>query len=172
MARRNEFDMEQLRERWKELLWREEFYNASSSEQARQLGVSPMTVINWKNGMSDLFWEKYVKSFKEKLQPEFAGIMMAMIKKAKGGDVAASQFVFQRAEGWSPKSTNENINRGEAFEGKTDAEIEMELLRKADPEKLRAVLAEKKAPGVVVDLVGTGEDEYVTGETPPQAENG
>lgn len=155
MARRTELEMEQLRERWKEMLWREEFYNATSSEQARQLGVTPQTVINWKNGMSDLFWEKYVKSFKEKLQPEFAGIMMAMIKKAKGGDVAASQFVFQRAEGWSPKSTNENINRSADFEGKTDEEIELEMLRKADPEKLKKVLAEKKAPN---DVVG-GDDE-------------
>lgn len=150
MARRTELEMEQLRERWKEMLWREEFYNATSSEQARQLGVTPQTVINWKNGMSDLFWEKYVKSFKEKLQPEFAGIMMAMIKKAKGGDVAASQFVFQRAEGWSPKNTQENLNKNADLDGMTLEEKKKEALKLYTPEELAKALEEKKAPSQVV----------------------
>lgn len=151
MARRSEYEMGQLRDKWKELLWREEFYNATSSEQARQLGVTPQTVINWKNGMSDLFWEKYVKSFKEKLQPEIGAILMAMVKKAKGGDVAASTLVLQRVEGWSPKNTQENLNKNADLDGMTLEEKKREALKLYTPEELAKALAEKKAPSEVVN---------------------
>lgn len=165
MARRSDSDMEVLKQRWKELLWREEFFNGSLAEQAKELGVTPQTVSHWRSNASDAFWEKYVKSFKEKLQPEFAGIMMAMIKKAKGGDVAASQFVFQRAEGWSPKNTQENLNKNADLDGMTLEEKKKEALKLYTPEELAKALAEKKAPGVVVEWP---ENEY----SQPKVEGG
>jgi hypothetical protein len=161
MARRSDLEMLQLRERWKELLWREEFYNGTPDEQGKILGVSGETIRNWRSGMSLEFWQKYVDSFKEKLQPEFAAIMMAQIREAKKGNVSSAEFVFKRAEGWSPKQTNENINRNPELEGLSDEDLKNLVVKDMSREELLKALEGKKAPSDVVG--GTSDEKAISG---------
>ena len=139
MARRTDMEMLKARERWKEMLWREEFYNSSNVEQAKVIGVSSAAIGQWKNDASDEFWKKYVDSFRDKVQGELGAVLMAMIKEAKGGSVAAAELVLKRIEGWSPKQTNENIERHET-DGMS-VEEQFALVAKAlGPEKLKELM--------------------------------
>jgi hypothetical protein len=150
-------DMEELKWKWEQRMHSPEFNELTRKQQALEIGVAPETVSRWHEKASPAFWENVAKTIRNQYSRYIPEVDRALLRAADKGNVAAIELVYKRHEGWSPTQRNENINKNADLEGKTDEELQMELLRKADPALLRKVLEEKKAP----DLVGIPEDEYV-----------
>lgn len=143
---RSEAEMSEIRRVWKEKQYDQVFYDKSDLEQAKELGVSRVTIWNWKKAESPHFWEMVKAAYRQNSHQEIVKIDRAMFKAAQSGDVGAAKLVYERIEGWSPKQINENLNRSGDLKEKTDIELLKETLRGASPELLMEVLAEKRVP--------------------------
>lgn len=156
MSKRPEHEMEALEEEWKKRMYREEFSEMSKGAQAKDLGVGIGTIYKWHEGQTKAWWDNRASSMRSMYAQHMPEIDSAVLKKAKTGDINAAELAYKRFEGWSPKQTNENINRNGDLEGKTDEEILLEMLRKAPKELVDKVQAERGAPGVVVEAEKSG----------------
>ena len=151
MAKRPEHEMELALEQWRKRMYHEDFSEMTDAEQAKEIGVAVGTIGKWHKTQTKAFWENRESTMRGMYAKHMPQIDLAVIKKAKLGDTNAAELSYKRFEGWSPKQTNENINRNAEFEGKSDEEIQLETLRKADPGLLKRVLGEKGALGEVVE---------------------
>jgi hypothetical protein len=149
MARVTKLQAWENQSKFHELLRTPEFHRMKREDQAKQIGVTPQTLYVWLKDLKDDDWLEIRDICAKKVAKDELEIDNALTERAKTGDPKSVELWKELFKGWSRKNINENINKNGDFEGKPDEEIELEMLRKADPEKLRKVLGEKKAPGVV-----------------------
>ncbi len=150
MARRRADEMAEIHQRWMDLMYQWEFNEKSDIDQAKELGVASQTIANWKKDASPAFWKNVADTIATQHARFAPAIYASLVREAEKGSLGHQELFFKRMQGWSPKQTNENLNRNVELEGKTDEEILMEVMRKADPALLKKVLDEKKAPNEVV----------------------
>jgi len=145
------FKRAELRDRLQDL----EFVRLPVDEKAKILGVSRNCCDKYLKELEQTGeYEEILKNARKKYAREFLEVDAAMFQQAKGGNVEAAKTVYQKYEGWSPKQTNENINRNPEVEGLSDEELLKKALEMADKEALAKALAQKQGeirPEVVED---------------------
>lgn len=150
-GKRPDKEISEIKWTWEQRMHAPEFNEMSMSDQAKELGVNRVTIGKWYKESSPAFWKNVAETIRNQYTVYAPSIDKALIREAQGGSLGHQELFYKRFEGWSPTQRNENVNRNADLEGKSDEELQMEMLRKADPELLRKVLGEKKAPGVVGD---------------------
>lgn len=151
MANRSEREMSELKFRWEQRMYNPEFNELSYPKQALEIGVGVATIGRWVSEASPAFWKNVAETIRNQYARFAPEIDIALIEQAKGGSLGHQQLYYQRFEGWSPKQTNENINKNADLDGMTLEEKKAEALKVFSLEELEKAIAAKKAPSVVVD---------------------
>lgn len=120
----------------------DDFIEMTDKQKAESLGISIDALMNWKK---DVPWEEINKKRQREIFSHKPAIDMALLRNAKKGKERSIELAYQIFFGWNPKTTQENINRGE---GKTTFEElqtkAREILAKGQPVKPEVVEPESK----------------------------
>jgi len=90
-----------------------EFFMKTQDEQCEELGISRVTLWKWKKEFSPAEWEKIRDGARQTYAQYAPAVDMALMEKAKKGDVKAIELFFQRYEGWSVKQNMEILNKSD-----------------------------------------------------------
>jgi hypothetical protein len=148
---RPESEMKELHEQWEKLMCQPEFNELSHKEQAQRIGVSDRTLDKWHLEAPQSFWDNVASTIRSQYSQYAPKVDMSVIKAAQNGSYQHQELFYKRFEGWSPKQTNENINRNPELEGLSDTELMEKALKDVPRDVLLKVLNEKKAPEQVVE---------------------
>lgn len=144
MARREEAEMNQVRDRYLDLLLQVEFRLLSFTDQAKELGVSSQTVANWRKAISPERWKEIQRMTDLQVPKQSIEINDALYLKAKSQDVPAIKLWKESREGWSPTQINKNLNKDADLEGLSTEELTEKALAGIPAEILERVLERKK----------------------------
>lgn len=161
MTRIPEALMEPKRKEFFEKMGDPAFIILTDDEKGKIIGVTGMTMFRWRQQLTAEDWERISKLRDGMLVRETLEVDSAVINKAKAGDIEAAKLYYQKLTGWSPKQTNENINKNAELEGMSEEELLMKSLDGIPAEVLAKVLSKK----------GLGAPSVAT-EEPKKAENG
>ena len=143
MSRRPEREMAVIKAEWLRLMEDAEYRAKTYEERASIIGTTMNTLYNWERDLSTDQWDKWLADSRKKYARAFLKVDAGLLRRAEE-DTASAQLAYQRLEGWSPKQTNENLNRNADLEGKTDAELQQEVLKGVSKEALEKALKEKE----------------------------
>lgn len=88
-----------------------DFVRLTNVEKAKVIGVSDDTIRKYLKEITPEKWEEIVEATGKKFAKDELEIRASIIAEAKGGSVEHQKLALQYIKGWSPKQTNENINR-------------------------------------------------------------
>ena len=114
MGKRTKLEMEVIRDRYKELIYRPDFREKTQAEQARELDVTPMSISNWRREIHPTRWQQILDMTRTQSAEPTLEVDDALLRSAKGGDVAAMKLWYE-IHGWSPKQ-NLEVTRGKDVE--------------------------------------------------------
>lgn len=149
-------EMYELKTRWEQRMHNPVFNEMKDSQQALEIGVDARLIKKWKAEASPAFWTNVAETIRNQYAEYAPEMDRALIREAQKGSLGHLELFYKRFEGWSPKQTNENINRNAEFEGKTDEELKAELVKGLSREELEKALLGKKAPTEVVGEKAVG----------------
>lgn len=143
MPRRPDREMEAIKANWMELMTDAEYRSKPCAERAELVGTNENTIYRWEREITADQWDKWLQDSRKKYARHFLKVDAGLLRRA-AEDTASAQLAYQRLEGWSPKQTNENLNRNADLEGKTDEELRDEVLKNVPKEALEKALKEKE----------------------------
>lgn len=111
--------------RYLKALQEQDFALLSGEEQAKRMGVSPVTISRWRK---DVDWKAKTEEYRARYWYYSSHVDMAVVKKAMEGDLKAAELYYARFEGWDRNrgGMTVNVNLGK-FEGMTNSELLAQL---------------------------------------------
>ena len=122
------------------------FIGKTLKEQAREMGVTPMTVTLWRRTVN---WEEIAARYRKMYGMFKPQIDMALIRNAMKGKEKSIELFYQRFEGWVAKSGLE-VTVNKEWEGKTNKELMAEYVKGLTAEERNRVLG----IGIGMGMVG------------------
>lgn len=132
-----------IKAEWLKLMEDAEYRAKTYEEKAEIVGTTLNTIYRWERELPADQWDKWLEDSRKKYARQFLKVDAALLRRATE-DTASADLAYKRLEGWSPKTTNENLNRNADLEGKTDAELMADILKGVSKEQLEAALKEKE----------------------------
>ncbi len=158
MARRLEAEISNIRDEWRRKIFQPEFRELSFTAQGKELGVSAVTISNWRKEIGANRWQEILDMTRKEAALPTLEVDDALLRAAKGGDVAACKLWYE-IHGWSPKQ-NLEVSRG------PDVELSPEAVFGVVKDAMKLLTPEQKA-----ELLGQGGSQAVL-EAPVVVEGG
>lgn len=134
MARRDIAEMDQIKRRWKERLFQPDFRDLSYADQGKELGVSGMTIGNWRREIHPARWQEILDMTRKESAGPTLEIDDALRRQALGGDVAAIKLWYE-IHGWSPKQNLEISRRDPELDEKGTMDLVRDVIKSIPVEK-------------------------------------